>query len=194
MNINISYGEALDRLTILEIKEKNIVEVERRKYILDELKLYDCMNVTKEKYKIFYDILYITNKLIWDLTNIIKDISYTHSDYTKISYQIFELNQTRFRMKNIINILSNSSTREQKSYKKINITFYIKEHYDNLLFDVYYGLIWNDSAKLIIGSSIHLPEYINNIVDIEINDNIETNIPIDTNSNNYKMWFKELNT
>ena len=50
------------------------------------------------------------------MTNNIKAINYTHSDFPIIANDIFNLNQSRFRLKNIINRLSDSNINEQKSY------------------------------------------------------------------------------
>ena len=39
-----------------------------------------------------------------------------HTGFATISHSIFELNQSRFRLKNIMNQLSESNIQEQKSY------------------------------------------------------------------------------
>jgi hypothetical protein len=116
MLVNVSIGEAIDKYSILELKNKlikdelKLIEINKELFQLEECKKY----INNNQY--YYNILFNINKEIWELTDIIKSINYTNSDFAKISFEIFELNQKRFRVKNFFNLLNDSNLKEQKSY------------------------------------------------------------------------------
>jgi hypothetical protein len=128
MKIEISDGEVLDKLSILEIKEIHIVDNKRLDEIKKEIMSLSEINNIKEKYNIYYKLLYTINCFIWNITNEIKEQIELNEDYAKKSFLIFELNQQRFRIKNIINILSNSNIKEQKSYSRNNVIFNVSSN------------------------------------------------------------------
>jgi hypothetical protein len=127
MLIEISIGEALDRLSILELKMEKIND--RKK--IEEIQKDISTLCEAQKYKLegpyYYKLLFYVNKEIWNLTDTIKQLDYTDTKFAKISYTIFELNQSRFRVKNIINKIYNSNINEQKSYNLTEIHFNIND-------------------------------------------------------------------
>jgi hypothetical protein len=127
MLIEISIGEALDRLSILELKMEKIND--RKK--IEEIQKDISTLCEAQKYKLegpyYYKLLFYVNKEIWNLTDTIKQLDYTDTKFAKISYTIFELNQSRFRVKNIINKIYQSNINEQKSYKLTEIHFNIND-------------------------------------------------------------------
>jgi len=116
MNIEISVGEVLDRLSILEIKTKEIKDLDKLSHINREILSLGSAQAFKHTFIYYYNLLLDVNYKIWNMTNNIKSINYTHSDFPIIANDIFNLNQSRFRLKNIINRLSDSNINEQKSY------------------------------------------------------------------------------
>jgi hypothetical protein len=56
------------------------------------------------------------NEKIWDMTDIVKDMAIDNPDFAKLSNEIFEYNQKRFRIKNWFNLSTVSEIKEQKSY------------------------------------------------------------------------------
>ena len=116
MNIEISIGEVLDRLSILEIKTKEIKDLDKLSHINKEILSLASAQPFKDTFIYYYNLLVDVNYKIWNKTNNIKSINYTHSDFAIIANDIFNLNQSRFRLKNIINRLSDSNINEQKSY------------------------------------------------------------------------------
>ena len=116
MKIEVSLGEAIDKLSILEIKLLKIVDENKKIEIQKEI---DCLNECEQyklQYELYYNMLMGVNTIIWDLTDYIKSITPEHSNFADISNKIFEFNQKRFRIKNMFNIISNSFIKEQKSY------------------------------------------------------------------------------
>ena len=116
MNIQISIGEALDRLSILDIKQMFIEDITKKTHIIKEIETLSEIQDSKTKYKYYYDLLLKVNTQIWNKTNLIKTLDPTMLEFGKQAHIIFELNQSRFRLKQIINKLSNSLIQEQKSY------------------------------------------------------------------------------
>jgi hypothetical protein len=57
------------------------------------------------------------NILIWDMMDVLRDGDVADEVYMKVCKECIEYNDIRFRIKNKINILSNSQLKEQKSYK-----------------------------------------------------------------------------
>lgn len=116
--VEISFGEIVDKYSILELKTK---------YIKDEAKLIEINKEMKalgesvhvKKYPYFYKLLLHINELIWLDTDVIKGLT---SDnvllFAETSNRIFENNQKRFRLKNYFNIIQDSNIKEQKSYNQ----------------------------------------------------------------------------
>jgi hypothetical protein len=124
MLLEVSIGEALDKLSILELKSKYINDKSRRGEVEKEIKSIGDIIAYKDKYNLQYKLLYHVNEKIWmyqdDITsNKIKDTDLVHCYNT-----VFKLNQKRFRIKNIVNNLENS-IKEQKGYalKTVYILF-----------------------------------------------------------------------
>ena len=112
--LEVSLGEALDKLTILDIKCDKIKD-ERK---IDCQKEYDLLySELKDYVKEFsyhYRILKKINLTIWNLQdNIHKDSNLT-ATYGKVLTE----NDRRFRVKKKINDIANSSLKEQKGYAK----------------------------------------------------------------------------
>jgi hypothetical protein len=116
MFIEISIGEGLDRLSILEIKQREIKCINKLDKIKKEISSLSELNKYMKQYLYYYDLLVIINTKIWNNTNIIKKLDYNTIEFARISNSIFEFNQSRFRLKNIINRLTDSNIQEQKSY------------------------------------------------------------------------------
>ena len=126
MKIEVSLGEAIDKLNILELKKKKINDQEKIEEIqkeIDELK--DC-EYYKEKYDFFYHLLSFVNEFIWETTNEIKSLDVSNPLFNTLADDIFLYNQKRFRIKNWFNILENSIIKEQKSYYLTHISFNIQ--------------------------------------------------------------------
>jgi hypothetical protein len=181
MKIEVSIGEAIDKLSILELKLKKINNEEKKKEIEKEIKVLDECYTYIKKYEILYKLLIYVNESIWDMTDTIKSISITDSKFPFISNQIFESNQKRFRIKNWFNLLTNSNIKEQKSYSLSNSNILIKdiEMFKQKIINIYMISLEYDSITIIsnfntqIKQLINIPiiNYIENLSDKE--DNID---------------------
>ena len=127
MNVKVSIGEAIDKLSILELKQKKIHNVEKQKEIQKEIVALQECNKYKSGYAFYYKLLMYINEKIWDMTDIVKTMTIDHSDFAKVSNDIFEYNQKRFRIKNWFNLSTTSVIREQKSYASRHCKIIIKD-------------------------------------------------------------------
>ena len=141
IKLECSIGEALDKLTILNIKLHKIKD-ERKNDIL-----YEHQYLTKELESIINNHLYYYSKLeeinleIWELQDKIRDYDVTNSLYGTICCDIINLNDARFIIKKKINMIENSKFKEQKGYDKriiyvVGLTDKIK------LFSIFYDEVY----------------------------------------------------
>jgi hypothetical protein len=111
-----SGGEAMDKLTILDIKLDKIKDHRRTEVQKEYDLLYDLLTEPISNHKTFYDIMKNVNLSIWDMMDIIRDGNYNEREYANICKKCIEYNDIRFRIKNKINHASSSFLKEQKGY------------------------------------------------------------------------------
>lgn len=122
ISIPISVGELIDKITILKIKTEKINDIEKLEYIYDELRLLEIISVEfleKETIIELYNKLYDVNKELWGIEESIRIKENNRefdSDFIQLSRKVYLTNDLRFKLKNEINQLTNSSIKEQKSY------------------------------------------------------------------------------
>lgn len=113
----VSLGEAIDKLTILDIKKQKITD-ERLTYVERE---YDVLFTNLEyfikKHMYYYRLLLKINKDIWEMQD---EFRYSNDEKYKneLCLKIIDDNDRRFRVKKKINNLCNSDLKEQKGYVK----------------------------------------------------------------------------
>jgi len=126
MNVKVSIGEAIDKLSILELKYKKIPNQQKQIEIQKEIdELQEC-NKYKIEYAFYYKLLMYVNEKIWDITDMVKGMSIENTDFARLSNDIFEYNQKRFRIKNWFNLSTTSELREQKSYAQTHCKIIIQ--------------------------------------------------------------------
>ena len=140
MKVEVSLGEAIDKLSILELKIVKIADKDKKIEIQKEINVLNMCEEYKIKYELYYKMLIYVNEKIWDLTDIIKSITVEDTNFAAISNQIFEFNQKRFRIKNWFNLLTDSNIKEQKSYSSscCNIIIENEELFFNKLPEINY--------------------------------------------------------
>lgn len=151
---SLSEGEILDRYSILDIKNSKINDPLRKLNVSKELADYNRFDGLKNKYHIFYQLLYFVNNEIWELQNNIKQLSIDNKNYSKLADSIFKYNQSRFRLKNTINILSDSIFKEQKSYNLTTISINIESESEDIFKTLIYSILNYDKIIVNIDSSI----------------------------------------
>lgn len=125
MIIEVSNGELLDKLSILEIKLLKIKDKEKLTNIQKE---FDALNPlakelfenSKSNLQNHYLELANINGILWDLEDWIRECE-TRKDFgdefIQLSRSIYTTNDRRSEVKKIINIITNSDLIEEKSYK-----------------------------------------------------------------------------
>ena len=113
----VSLGEAIDKLTILDIKLDKINDNRKNDVQKEYDLLYEKLKELIIKYNVLYKTMKKVNLLIWDMMDILRDGNLNEEQYLKICRECIELNDIRFRVKNKINYVSKSLLKEQKSYK-----------------------------------------------------------------------------
>ena len=116
ITLPVSLGEALDKLTILDIKRQKIKDDR----LADVKKEYDVLSEKLDPYvtayPYHYRILKDINLRLWDIQEHFHGKNTTPEQGAQICREILLENDRRFRMKAKINILSKSALREQKGY------------------------------------------------------------------------------
>ena len=123
--IEVSVGELLDKLTILEIKQEKIKDSEKLKYINDEYGvLKDELNKsvkTNPKLDELFNSLKKINEKLWVIEDD-KRLCEKNSDFgekfVKLSRDIHFLNDDRAKIKLEINNHTGSKIKEIKEYTK----------------------------------------------------------------------------
>jgi hypothetical protein len=122
MKIEVSIGEVIDKITILQIKKKNIDNKTKLCYINEELNVLqgtlqsEGINVPKD----LIESLRNVNQKLWDTEDIIRlkeKNGKFDEEFIKHARQDAILNDQRFLIKNKINNHCESSIKEQKSYE-----------------------------------------------------------------------------
>ena len=120
----ISLGELADKITILEIKLKKIVNKESLNIIKKEyqsLKKVDLKGIDLEKYKQLFNELKSINEKLWDVENekrLLEKNSDFGDKFVKVSRDVHFMNDKRAKIKKEINQSFGSNIEEVKEYTK----------------------------------------------------------------------------
>ena len=125
MKIEISNGELLDKISILELKmlkiedKKKLVNIEKEFYTLNPL----CVKLF-EKFGPQLQNLYLKlaeiNGQLWDIEDWIRDCEREKrfdAEFIQLARSVYVTNDRRSEVKKEINLLTKSGLVEEKSYK-----------------------------------------------------------------------------
>ena len=124
INIPVSVGELIDKLTILELKRQWTNNSERLKHILHEMseleKLYE-QNIEKKDEIIEHRAnLYEINRYLWMIEDRIRkkeNRKEFDDEFIQLARDVYITNDKRFEVKNKINNFLNSEIKEVKTYE-----------------------------------------------------------------------------
>ena len=123
MNIEVSHGEIVDKLTILEIKKKNITDVEKLNNITKE---YDYLvSIVENDLGISlsspeYQKLLSINQELWVIEDDIRDKERNKEfdeEFVRLARAVYHTNDIRANIKKEINVKYSSGFVEEKSYQ-----------------------------------------------------------------------------
>ena len=121
MNIKISNGELLDRISILELKKlrmkdaANLAVVEKEFLELNK-KCINLFTKNDSTLQVLYLELARINGALWDLENKVRSGNLSDKEFIISSRKIFKLNEQRNAFKNDINLITGSEGFEAKEY------------------------------------------------------------------------------
>ena len=122
MKIEVSTGEVVDKITILQIKKEKISDNLKLVHIGKELSVLEDI-IKDSKIKVpqeLIDQLRDVNLKLWDAEDIIRDRENQNlfdDEFIKCARLDAKLNDERFLVKNKINNVCESNIKEQKSYE-----------------------------------------------------------------------------
>ena len=120
----ISLGELADKITILEIKMKKIVDKESLNILKKEyqsLNTIDLEGVDLDKYKQFFNELKSINEKLWNIENekrLLEKNSDFGDKFIQVSREVHFMNDKRSKIKKDINRSFGSNIEEVKEYTK----------------------------------------------------------------------------
>ena len=123
MKIEVSNGEILDKMTILQIKKERISDTDKLNNIqkeIEELKPFYEKFVKDVTIFSLYNDLYQVNLKLWLIEDNIRELEYNLNfgdDFVELARLVYKTNDERAKIKKQINIISNSELVEEKSYK-----------------------------------------------------------------------------
>lgn len=122
MLIPVSYGEIIDKITILLIKKEKISDLEKIKKVENELiQLNTIVGRLNEEIEEIKDDLYKTNLVLWDVEDFLRNCEREgrfDQAFVEAARSVYRLNDRRFELKNSINQIVSSNIQEVKSYAK----------------------------------------------------------------------------
>ncbi len=122
MKIEVSNGEIVDKLTIIEIKLKHIKATAKRKNLQTEYEVLDAAvaKIIDKEHKYYKELLKI-NQELWDIEDRIRDLERDkdfEKNFVETARAVYFTNDKRSEVKRQINELTGSNLVEEKSYQK----------------------------------------------------------------------------
>lgn len=123
MKIEISNGELVDKITILELKIKNIKDIEKLKNVKKE---YDILNEELKKLSInrdsdLYKKMYEVNTKLWNIEDNIrlKEKAKAFDDeFIALARSVYVTNDIRAKLKRDIDVATGSNIINEKAYEE----------------------------------------------------------------------------
>jgi len=116
----VSVGEIVDKVSILEIKTKSIVDAQKLANVHHEYNiLIGQYKDILDRFSLRYGELYTVNFELWNVEDRLRDMERKRSfgpDFVSLARSVYRLNDKRAAIKLLINLESGSDIVEQKSY------------------------------------------------------------------------------
>ena len=174
INLPVSIGEALDKLTILEIKLANIAQESRLIHVKKE---FETLKPILDPYIYLcsrhYRLLKKINANLWLIMDEQRDTTITEQRYSDIARMVVEENDARFRAKLKINDICASALKEQKGYaytSLYNIQFDANNlsnsiEFDKIIDNILEKSVYFDMINVTIKNYVSNKEKSNQVID-----------------------------
>ncbi|MDA7648701.1 DUF6165 family protein [Akkermansiaceae bacterium] len=124
MKVEVSTGELIDKLSILEIKLLNIKDPQKSANVYKELEtlnpyFQDLLDEYGLKMKNLYTKISRINKTLWDIEDTIREKEKAEEfdeEFVELARSVYITNDQRAAVKKEINLLTKSELVEEKSY------------------------------------------------------------------------------
>lgn len=122
MKIEVSNGEIIDRLTIIQIKLERIKDIAKLKNLKREFdELTSAASSILSTSDPLYNALYEVNTELWNIEDRIRDLERKKDfgkEFIETARSVYFKNDRRAELKREINIRTSSGLIEEKSYEK----------------------------------------------------------------------------
>lgn len=124
ISVPVSFGELVDKITILEIKANKILDSKKLKNINNELKallkVLEKIDKEEKTFNELYSELKKVNQELWDIEDKIRNLENNkifNEEFVEVARSVYIINDKRFYIKNKINEKFDSEYKEEKSYE-----------------------------------------------------------------------------
>jgi hypothetical protein len=117
----VSLGEALDKISILRIKQRRISDQGKLAHVEEELARLGAAVGDLDRYKTFLDEFDVLNGELWEIEDAIRkkeNARQFDEEFIRLARSVYVTNDKRFDVKNRVNQAFGSDLQEQKSYEK----------------------------------------------------------------------------
>ena len=124
ISIPVSIGEMIDKLSILQVKKTKVLDEEKLILINKEFELlynFSLIYFNNPEVELIYTKLISVNTNLWDIEDnlrVMEKEKKFNDDFIELARKVYFTNDERFRLKNEINMFTNSEIREVKDYVK----------------------------------------------------------------------------
>jgi len=122
INVPVSVGELIDKLSILQVKKTKVTNPEKLEYIKKEFELLYNLSaefLNNNLIENLYHELVSTNSNLWEIEDrlrILEKDGRFEGEFIDMARKVYFTNDKRFELKNEINSLTSSEIREVKEY------------------------------------------------------------------------------
>ena len=123
IKVTLSVGELIDKISILELKQKHIKNNEQLKNIVKELNILKPLlkenRLESLEVNELYLKLYKVNSQLWEIEDKIREKEKEKNfdkEFVRLARSVYFTNDKRAQIKKEINIVSGSQLVEEKSY------------------------------------------------------------------------------
>jgi hypothetical protein len=122
INVPVSVGELIDKLSILQVKKTKISNPEKLEYIKKEFELLYNLSAEYLNNNLIEDLfhnLVSTNSNLWEIEDrlrILEKEGRFEGEFVDMARKVYFTNDKRFELKNEINSITSSEIREVKEY------------------------------------------------------------------------------
>ena len=124
VTIPVSWGELLDKITILRIKKERLADPEKRRNVLRELAIleeaWQGRQSAPDELAELAEHLHSVNEALWDIEDEIRDCERRRDfgqRFIELARQVYRTNDRRASLKYRVNDLLGSDIIEEKAYQ-----------------------------------------------------------------------------